>query len=385
MENFTEIFILDSHQDSREILKAYIQEFKQDSDIKLFSDYDYAISEIKKSEKLPLVFIDISENDKFINNKLEEIKLVTSKIIITSKDYSTNTIIKAMRLGAREFLPKPVIKEDLKRILSILLQEEDFDNESASKIITVYSNKGGIGKTTIASNLAYELAKTTRDKVALIDLNLQLGDISAFLNLNPSFDVAYVINNLIDKKEDLILNAFEKYDNTNLFILADPNYIEESGSIKPQKIEDLFNTLKKIFPYIIVDMSSNIDSNSLKILDKSYWILFTTIVNIPAIRNAQRCINLFNARRYSPDKVKVIINRYMENDEIKIEDIENTIDKKIYWKIPNNYFSIMESINRGIPVSLVNTNSNIANSFRDLATKISDDVVEQTISRYRGN
>ena len=273
MENFTEIFILDSHQDSREILKAYIQEFKQDSDIKLFSDYDYAISEIKKSEKLPLVFIDISENDKFINNKLEEIKLVTSKIIITSKDYSTNTIIKAMRLGAREFLPKPVIKEDLKRILSILLQEEDFDNESASKIITVYSNKGGIGKTTIASNLAYELAKTTRDKVALIDLNLQLGDISAFLNLNPSFDVAYVINNLIDKKEDLILNAFEKYDNTNLFILADPNYIEESGSIKPQKIEDLFNTLKKIFPYIIVDMSSNIDSNSLKILDKSDWIL----------------------------------------------------------------------------------------------------------------
>ena len=69
MENFTEIFIIDSHQDSREILKAYIQEFKQDSDIKLFSDYDYAISEIKKSEKLPLVFIDISENDKFINNK----------------------------------------------------------------------------------------------------------------------------------------------------------------------------------------------------------------------------------------------------------------------------------------------------------------------------
>ena len=320
-----------------------------------------------------------------LDNILEEIKLVTSKIIITSKDYSTNTIIKAMRLGAREFLPKPVIKEDLKRILSILLQEEDFDNESASKIITVYSNKGGIGKTTIASNLAYELAKTTRDKVALIDLNLQLGDISAFLNLNPSFDVAYVINNLIDKKEDLILNAFEKYDNTNLFILADPNYIEESGSIKPQKIEDLFNTLKKIFPYIIVDMSSNIDSNSLKILDKSDWILFTTIVNIPAIRNAQRCINLFNARRYSPDKVKVIINRYMENDEIKIEDIENTIDKKIYWKIPNNYFSIMESINRGIPVSLVNTNSNIANSFRELATKISDDVVEQTISRYRGN
>ena len=74
-----------------------------------------------------------------------------------------------------------------------------YDEESASKIITIYSNKGGIGKTTIATNLAIELAKYTKDKVALIDLNLQLGDISTFLNLNPTFDVAYVIKNLINK------------------------------------------------------------------------------------------------------------------------------------------------------------------------------------------
>ena len=132
-------------------------------------------------------------------------------------------------------------------------------------------------------------------------------------------------------------------------------------------------------------MSSNIDPNSLKILDKSDLILFTTIVNIPAIRNAQRCLNLFRSRRYPKDKVKLLINRYIENDEISAEDIENTIGEKIYWKIPNNYFSIMEAINKGIPVSQVNSNSNIANSFRDLASKLSDDIIEQTIIKYRGN
>jgi pilus assembly protein CpaE len=131
-------------------------------------------------------------------------------------------------------------------------------------------------------------------------------------------------------------------------------------------------------------MSSNIDQNSLKILDDSDMIIFTTIVNIPAIRNCQRCLNLFKSRRYSDDKVKIVINRYMENDEIKIEDIESTIGEKIYWKIPNNYFSIMEAINRGIPVSEVNSHSNIANSFRDLANKISDDIVQQTLVKYRG-
>ena len=286
-------------------------------------------------------------------------------------------------MGAKEFLPKPVLKEELKRALAILLQQaEDYD--SISKIITVYSNKGGIGKTTVATNLAYELARTTQDKVALVDLNLQLGDVSTFLNLNSNFDVTYVINNLIEKREDSLLNAFEKYNDTNLYVLADPSYIEQAEALTPQKIEVLLKVLKKIFPYIIIDMSSNIDENSLKILDKSDWILFTSIVNIPAIRNAQRCLNLFTSRHYPKDKVKIVLNRYMENEEIKIEDIETALSEKIYWKIPNNYFSIMEAINKGIPVRDVNSNSNISNNFRDFAMKISDDIVKQTISKYRG-
>ncbi len=382
MEKCSEIYILDSHQDSREILKSYLEEFDLGYEIKIFNDYEYGIQEIKKLENSPIVFIDISDS-KTLSNNLEEIKLLTSKIIITSTDYSTNTIIKAMRLGAKEFLPKPIIKNDLRRILTILL-EENINNDIASKIITIYSNKGGIGKTTIATNLAIELARTTNDKVALIDLNLQLGDISTFLNINPTFDVAYFINNLIDKNEDSLLEAFEKYKETNLYVLSDPTYIEQSANIKPQQIENFFKILRKKFPYIIVDMSSNIDTNSLKILDLADWILFTSIVNIPAIRNAQRCLNLFNSRHYPKDKVKILINRYMENDEIKIEDIENTLGQKIYWKIPNNYFSIMESINKGISVSEVNSSSNIANSFRDLATKISDEAAELALLKYRG-
>ena len=380
MENCSLIVVIDSNKNSREIMKSYLEELGFNNNIKLFSDYKSALEEIKNSQNPPLVFADISNKT---DEYTEQIRLFTPKIVISSNDYSTNTIIKAMRLGAKEFLPKPVIKDDLKRILSILLSENSSQEESASKIITVYSNKGGIGKTTIAANLAYELAKTTQDKVALIDLNLQLGDISTFLNLNPTFDVSYIIKNLISKRDETILKGFEKYKNTNLYVLSDPNYIEQAESITVQQIEELFKALKKVFPYIIVDMSSNIDPNSLKILDLSDWVLFTTIVNIPAIRNAQRCLNLFKSRRYPDNKVKVIINRYMENDEIKAEDIESTLGEKIYWKIPNNYFSIMEAINKGLTVSEVNSGSNISNSFKDFAAKISDDIVEQAITKYR--
>lgn len=383
MENCSSIIVLDKNSNSIEIIKSYLNELGLNLQVEYFEDYKQGLDKIKSLDTPPIVIADISEKTTILQDKLEDIRLFTTKIVITSTDYSTDTIVRAMRLGAREFLPKPIIKEDLKRVLILLMQQESEVEDSASRIITVYSNKGGIGKTTIAANLAAELAKTTRDKVALVDLNLQLGDISTFLNLNPPFDVNYVLKNLLDKKEDTLLKAFEKYKQTSLYVLSDPSYIEQSESITPQQIENLFKALKKVFPYIVVDMSSNIDPNSLKILDLSDLILFTTIVNIPAIRNAQRCLNLFKSRRFPSNKVKILINRFMENDEIKIEDIESTLCEKIYWKIPNNYFSIMEAINKGITVSEVNSGSNISNSFRDLAGKISDEIVEQAIIKYR--
>lgn len=381
MQNST-VFVLDKNENSREIIKSFIENLDFVSEVKLYDDFTRGYEDIKLAEN-PLVILDISEDFAGLDEIAGKLKLVTSKIIITSINYSTNTIIKALRLGAKEFLPKPVLREDLVRVLSMLASISPENEVSQSKIITVYSNKGGIGKTTIAVNLAAELAKVTKDKVALVDLNLQLGDISTFLNLNPPFDVNYVIRRLIDKEENILIKGFEKYKDLSLHVLSDPSYIEQSESITTQQITTLFSALKKVFPYIVVDMSSNIDPISLKILDSSDWIMFTTIVNIPAIRNAQRCLNLFRSRKYPSNKVKIVINRYMENDEIKIEDIENTLGESVYWKIPNNYFTIMEAINKGVSISEVNAESNIGNSFRDFAAKVSDDIIEQSVVQYR--
>lgn len=381
MQNST-VFVLDKNENSREIIKSFIENLDFVNEVKLYDDFTRGYEDIKQSEN-PIVILDISEDFAGLDEIAGKLKLVTSKIIITSVNYSTNTIIKALRLGAKEFLSKPVLREDLVRVLSMLASISPENEVSQSKIITVYSNKGGIGKTTIAVNLAAELAKVTKDKVALVDLNLQLGDISTFLNLNPPFDVNYVIRRLIDKEENILIKGFEKYKDLSLYVLSDPSYIEQSESITTQQITTLFSALKKVFPYIVVDMSSSIDSISLKILDSSDWIMFTTIVNIPAIRNAQRCLNLFRSRKYPSNKVKIVINRYMENDEIKIEDIENTLGESVYWKIPNNYFTIMEAINKGVSISEVNAESNIGNSFRDFAAKVSDDIIEQSVVQYR--
>lgn len=383
MQNCSSVIVFDKNKNSGEIIKLYLESFDFIDNVEVFENYKEGFERVKNNSENIIVIFDISEKDSESQKIAENLRLYTPKIIITSTNYSTNTIVRALRMGAKEFLPKPILKEDLFRVTAMMSSQGSDEIISESKIISVYSNKGGIGKTTIATNLAIELAKVTKEKVALIDLNLQLGDISTFLNLNPSFDVNYVIKKLSNKSAEELLKTFEKYKNTSLYVLADPTYIEQSESITPQQISILFSMLKKVFPYIVVDLSSGIDPNTLKVLDSSDWILFTTIVNIPAIRNCQRCLNLFNSRRYPKNKVKIVINRYMDNDEIKLDDIENTLGERVYWKVPNNYFTIMEAINKGIPISEVNANSNVANNFRDFASKVSDDIIEQSVLQYR--
>lgn len=380
MENLPNIFVFDKNENSRAIIKSFLENLNFIEGCELFENYQEGCEAIRNSNN-PIAIIDISEKTENINEIIENINLYTSKIIITSISNSTNTIIKALRLGAKEFLPKPILKDDLTKAIKKLSNTITDDDINSSKIISVYSNKGGIGKTTIAINLASELAKATKSKVALVDLNLQLGDIATFLNINPPFDVNYVMRKLVGKKD--LINGFEKYKDTSLYVLSDPVYIEQAECITPEMITTLFSALRKEFSFIIVDMSSNIDPITLKILDESDQIFFTSIVNLPAIRNAQRCLNLFNSRNYPNGKVKIIINRYMENDEINIEDIEKTLGEKIYWKIPNNYFTIMDAINKGKTISEINAKSNISNSFSDLATKILDNIIEQTAISYK--
>lgn len=382
MEKDSLIYILDSNQNSVDVLKSYLLE-EGYNNIKTFSINDECLLSSKEEKKDITLFVNIDKENIDNNYFLEDLKLHVKRIVMTSNEYSTDMIIKAFRYGALDFLPKPILKNQLIKTLDRLVVLPEESGQNSSKIITIYSNKGGIGKTTIAINFAAELAKTTRSKVALVDLNLQLGDVSTFLNLNPKFDVAYVVKKMLKDNIENLTDVFERYKDTSLYILSDSTFIDQSENITPVQIEALFNSLRKKFSYIVIDMSSDISANTLKILDKSDYIMFTSIVNIPAIRNMQRCLSLFKTRKYSEDKVKIIINRYMDSDDIKIEDIETAIGEKVYWKLPNNYFSIMEAINRGEVVSDVSPNSNIANSFKDLSIKLSDDIVKQDILRYK--
>lgn len=376
----TKVIIMDRDETSRVILKDYLSEIESVQLAAEFVEYDMAFDYAAKNECIAV--IDISDNELKAIEVISELNKVnkSAKIVAISNKTSTETIIKTMRAGAKEFITKPITKtqfSDTVRELSNSPQTNSGDN--SCKIISTFSNKGGIGKTSIAVNLAVEIAEMTKEKTALLDLNLQLGDVSTFLDLTPSFDVCYVVNNLANIDNTNITNALTRYKNTSLYVIADPINIEQSKEITAEQIKALIFELKKTFSYIIIDVGTNIDAKTTTALDMSDVILLTAIVNLPAVRNIQRCMNLFKKLNYPQEKIKLVLNRYMENEEIKTSDIEEAVHGKVFWKIPNNYLTMMSAINKGVPVSAVSPDANISVNFRDFASKITDYLITQNI------
>ena len=378
MNNSVSVVIIDKEEASKKIIRNYIQNISDVYVDKEFSDafeaYNYVIE-----NRTNIIIVDISEDPDLTFELINKITTLNkqAKVIVTSYNADADLVIKSMRIGAREFLTKPMKEQEaITAIIKLkdLVQGNLSDNNKC-KIISTFSNKGGIGKTAIAVNLALELANLTKEKVALIDLNLQLGDVTTFLDLNPSFDISYVVNNINRVDESFLLSTLEQYKDTSLYVLADPPYLEQAEDITSDQIAKLFDVLKETFSYIVVDTGSSFDGKTITVLDSSDLILLVTIVNLPAIRNCQRCLELFDRLGYTKEKVKIVLNRYMENEEIKTEDVEDVLDKKVYWKIPNNYFTIMSAINKGIPVGMINEDSNISRSYRDLAALLSDNII----------
>ncbi len=374
--------VLSDEFSTKEILKLYVGEFDRLDVVETPQNTSSVLDMLNSMADKSVMLIDLSDNT---SEKLEFMQKVSSqckncKIIALSDNPSVDLIIKIMRSGAKEFLPVPIIKNELYDVLTkIMTQLEEPKRNNKCKIISVFSNKGGIGKTSLATNLALELATITKENVALIDMNFQMGDITTFLDLKPSFNISYMLENIDKINETFLLSTLEKYKNTSLYILADPPYFKQADTIQPKLIAKLFNTLKDTFSYIIVDAEASFSGKSIATLDNSDLILLVSVANLPALRNTQRCLELFEKLGYDREKTQIVINRYMENDEIKEDDVEKVLSKKIYWKIPNNYFAIMSAINKGVPVSTINSTTNVAQSYRALAKNIADNLYKQNI------
>jgi pilus assembly protein CpaE len=281
-----------------------------------------------------------------------------------------------MEAGIREVLDRPLDAGLIRAIFEkhrLALSTDQQDGDRTGRILTVFSNKGGLGKTTIAVNLALALSEAVGKPVALVDLNFQLGDITTFLDVEPKQTIVDVARNIGRVDAAYLEGSLAQYstDRARLYVLADPLQVEDAEELTADQINAVLTVLRATFEYVVIDTTPSFDAKTLCALDLADYILMVSIVNLPSIRSSQRLFNLFERLGYPAQKIKLILNRYMPDEEITLEDVEETLEHPVFWKIPNSYYVVMTAINRGIPIAAVEGGQALHKSFLELGRLLS--------------
>lgn len=289
----------------------------------------------------------------------------------STPEHRLETLRACMEAGIREVLDRPLDAAAIRTVFEkhrLALSVDQRDGDRTGRILTVFSNKGGLGKTTIAVNLALALSEAVGKPVALVDLNFQLGDITTFLDVEPKQTIVDVARNIGRVDAAYLEGSLAQYatDRARLYVLADPLQVEDAEELTADQINAVLTVLRATFEYVVIDTTPSFDAKTLCALDLADYILMVSIVNLPSIRSSQRLLNLFERLGYPAQKIKLILNRYMPDEEITLEDVEETLEHPVFWKIPNSYYVVMTAINRGIPIAAVEGGQALYKSFLEL-------------------
>lgn len=368
MSRSLKIFIVDKDNITVSIVENYLREVNYDFSLEKCGTLSEAKEKIDENV-LNLFIVDASENVEQIGTEIDNLEdtFKNCKFIITAYDFKTDNIVRFLRKSKKDFITKPIIKtrflEIVNEIVEKMTSEQDFSGQG--KVISVFSNKGGLGKTTVAVNLGYELARRDRrSKVAIVDMNLFLGDVTTFLDITPPYDLSFLIEKLDVTKD--VVDLTTQYSDSNYYVIADSPYRDYSRNITKEDVVKMLNVLRKKFKYIIIDNSSAITGKTKYILDLSDMILLITESNLPTLNNCKRCLDFFEHIGLQK-KTQIVLNRYSSFDECQKQDVADILQKDIFAVIPNDWQTSSSAINKGITIGETNPFSDIYYSFGELA------------------
>lgn len=375
MSGTLRISICDPDEATRDNLKKYLIGMEQvwlEADC---SRYEF-FSEIVSQTTPDVAIIDIDSDDEKAMQLVENIARnhPACGIVVVSSRTDGQMILRAMRSGAREFLNSPVQIDELVGALDRVSATGDGKQRSnAGSIISVAGASGGVGTTSIAVNLAVALAQNPERSVVLIDLDLALGDADVFLDMIPDYTLLDVAQNITRLDLALLRKSLTKHE-TGVYLLPRPVQIEDISTISNDDFKRVLGLLKASFTHLVIDLSKSYSRLDIAALEASKHILLLTQLDLPCLRNVVRLLTSLEAYDGVNEKVNVVVNRAgLDKSQISSAKAEETIDREIFWRIPNNYQIISECRNNGIPLLTQAPTKAITHSINELAEKLSGD------------
>jgi len=397
------VLIVDDIAETRENVRKLLQ-FEVDIEVAGVAKSGKEGIEMSQEYDPDVVLMDINMPDMDGISATEGIrgKLPHVQVIILSVQGDQNYMRRAMLAGARDFLTKPPMADELIsaiRRAGEMAQQERAKNVRArgvpdspgvpigsgisltqGKVITIYSPKGGTGCTTIAVNLALALHNEDT-RVTLVDGNFQYGDVAVFINeqgKNTIIDVATRVNEL---DPDIVEGVMINHAATGVHVLAAPSRPEHAEQVSGDQFSQLIDYLRQMYAYIVIDTTPILTDITLTAIDKSNVIVLVTTQDIPSIKNARLFLDLLQTLGIERERVVFTMNRFDKRIAITPERVGDNLKQKVAAVIPLDERVVVPAVNRGVPFILDNKTQPSARGILSLAESVRESLASIELDR----
>ncbi len=386
------VIIVDDVSETRENVRKLLQ---FESDVEVIGAARTGKEAVQLSQELnpDVVLMDINmpDMDGIMATEAIRSKQPSVQIVILSVQSDQNYMRRAMLAGARDFLTKPPMGDELIsaiRRAGVIAQSERSKSTPVQaapalgnnvmphgfampkgKIVTVYSPKGGTGCTTIAVNLALTLHNDDT-RVALVDGNLQFGDVAVFINEQGKNTIVDLTPRADELDPEIVEEVMLKHAASGLHILAAPNKPENAERVTSTQFSAVLEYLRQMYAYVVVDTASLLTDVTLSAIDVSDLLVLITTQDIPSIKNCRLFLDLSQTLGMERERVLFIMNRYDKRINITPERVAENLKQEVTSVIPLDEATVMKAVNRGVPFVLESKNQPASRGIFSLAEQV---------------
>lgn len=297
-------------------------------------------------------------------------------VIVFSTEANIRLMRQSMVSGASDYLQEPLIPEELESAIIRVLERKEREGMrrrgelaepvAQGTVITIFGAKGGIGKTTIASNLAVALASEAHQTVALVDMDTRFGDVAITMDIPVERSIADLARNL-DNVDRNSLRDYLVTHESGVHILPAPTRPSDWRNLTAQHIRDVVDVLAQTHDFVILDTPGTFNEIVAAAIEVGTMILLITTLDMASIKDTVLALEMLHERfGNDDDRIKVVLNRAGMDTGVREKDVERTLDADLWWRIPMDN-EVIKAAQLGRPIVMSRPNSKVSLEIRDIA------------------
>jgi pilus assembly protein CpaE len=345
------------------------------------ADPDEALSKVADHQ---LVIVDVIAGERTGVDICREIRATPSMaipVLCVARTDDVEERIRFLEAGADDVMARPFDDRELEaRVEALLLRFQrsrdmtavvSHDGVTVARVrrtIAIHSPKGGVGTSTIATNIATAAAQKKPDRVVIVDLDLQFGQVATFLDLQPRQTLADVVRDDAAMREPELLRTYATRHDSGLHVLAAPQGPEQAQLVTPQHLDRILSTLLDAYDQVVIDTGSWLDERTLQAFASAENVLFVVNPEIATLKALSSLLEYLSESGAVAGKSTFVLNNVFGREIVKARDVEQALGSKVEIELPYDPFLYLKAVNEGKPVVLGAPKSVIADRMERLAT-----------------